>query len=58
VSFSNDDVKKLNIASLLTRKNVAKIIFSIEKLDREVKSVESVKTAFIKFVKNSMFHKK
>lgn len=58
VSFSNDDVKKVNIASLLTRKNVAKIIFNIEKLDREFKSMENQKIPFIKFIKNSMFHKK
>jgi DNA polymerase-3 subunit delta len=57
VSFSNDKIKKLNIAGLLTRKNVAKIIFNIEKLEREVKSVENTKTPFIKFVINSMFHK-
>ncbi|MDK2945889.1 DNA polymerase III subunit delta [Geotoga petraea] len=58
VTFSNDEITKVNIARLLTRKNVAKIIFNIEKLEREFKSVENQKVPFIKFIKNSMFHKK
>jgi len=58
VTFSNDSIKKINVARVLTKENAAKIIINLENLDRELKSGEDVKYSFIKFIKNSMFHKK
>lgn len=58
LTFSNDKIEKINVARVLTRENAAVILFNLEKLDRELKSETNNKFALIKFIKNSMFHKK
>jgi len=56
LTFSNDKTEKMNVGRVLTRENVAQILFNLEKLDRELKSDTNNKFALIKFIKNSMFH--